>query len=208
MKAPKKAKKALKKVAKKVNKKITKKTSVKTVKKTVKPVLKTIAKPTAKHIKKTTPGKTKNVKSRIIPPPPHIPVSKNVSLPPVFKGKKKKHYDKLMQIRNQITELINFHSEEALSPNASSELAGSMSNHMADYGSDNFLHEMELEMMSDEGEVVEMIDEAIERLISNEYGKCLQCGDRIPEARLNARPQARYCLKCKAALEENGARDM
>ncbi|MFA6568752.1 MAG: TraR/DksA C4-type zinc finger protein [Victivallales bacterium] len=122
---------------------------------------------------------------------------------PAFKGAKKKYYDMLLEIRRQMQGQINFHSGEALSTGASGDLSNSMSNHMADFGSDNFLHEMELEMMTSEIEVIEMIDEAIERLASGEFGKCLDCGCQISTGRLDAKPYARFCIKCKSLREEN-----
>ncbi len=121
-----------------------------------------------------------------------------------LKGKKKKFYESLIRVRDEILGQFKFHSEEALDSNAASGLAGSMSNHMADYGSDNFLHEMELDMMSNEGEVLEMIDEAIDRLATADFGKCLDCGCDIPEERLEIKPYARFCVKCKARREEAG----
>ena len=138
-----------------------------------------------------------------------IPVEKNLvhysPAPklPAFKGVKKKYYDMLLEARRQMQGQINFHSSEALSPGAAGDLSNSMSNHMADFGSDNFLHEMELEMMTSEIEVIEMIDEAIERLASGEFGKCLDCGCQISSGRLDAKPYARFCVKCKSLREEN-----
>ncbi|MFA6292339.1 MAG: TraR/DksA C4-type zinc finger protein, partial [Victivallales bacterium] len=52
-------------------------------------------------------------------------------------------------------------------------------------------------------EVIEMIDEAIERLASGEFGKCLDCGCMISSERLEAKPHARFCIKCKTLREEN-----
>ena len=79
-----------------------------------------------------------------------------------------------------------------------------MSTHMADLGSDNFLHDMELSLITNEGEVLEMIDEAVQRLIDNEYGKCLDCGIKINPERLEAKPYAMYCIACKTIREKNG----
>ena len=138
-----------------------------------------------------------------------IPAEKNLAhlspVPklPAFKGAKKKYYEMLLEARRQMQGQINFHSSEALSPGAAGDLSNSMSNHMADFGSDNFLHEMELEMMTSEIEVIEMIDEAIERLANGEFGKCLDCGCQISTGRLDAKPYARFCIKCKSLREEN-----
>lgn len=123
---------------------------------------------------------------------------------PVFRGQKKKFYDALMQTRTQILEQMKFHADEALdSKNAFGDL-NSMSNHMADFGSDNFLHDMELNMITNEGDVLEMIDEAINRLAGDEYGKCMDCGNNISPERLEAVPYARFCIKCKSIRENNG----
>ena len=121
-----------------------------------------------------------------------------------FTGKKKKHYEALMQLRAEITHQVDFLSNEALSgaKDGAGDLSG-MSTHMADRGSDNFLHSMELDMLTNEGDVLEMIEEAIQRLVGDEYGRCLDCEAEISEARLDVMPHARYCIKCKAAREQN-----
>ena len=198
----------------KVKKMVPVKKMVTAKKKTGKPPVKTLVK---KAVRKAAPAPRKTAPKVSTPitkkfGPKHlkkIPVEKNIiratPVPklPVFKGVKKKYYAMLLEARRQMQGQINFHSGEALSPGASGDLSNSMSNHMADFGSDNFLHEMELEMMTSEIEVIEMIDEAIERLASGEFGKCLDCGCQISGERLDAKPYARFCIKCKTLREEN-----
>jgi DnaK suppressor protein len=75
---------------------------------------------------------------------------------------------------------------------------------MADAGSDNFMHDLELNLMTGEGNVIELIDEAIQRLIDDDYGKCLECGGPINAERLKAIPYAQYCIRCKSLFEKNG----
>jgi RNA polymerase-binding transcription factor DksA len=43
------------------------------------------------------------------------------------------------------------------------------------------------------------IDAAIERLETGTYGVCERCGAAIGEGRLEARPEARTCIRCAAA---------
>jgi len=38
---------------------------------------------------------------------------------------------------------------------------------------------------------------ALEKIEKGEYGKCEKCGKDIEEARLEAVPEARLCIKCK-----------
>ncbi|MBN2720653.1 MAG: TraR/DksA C4-type zinc finger protein [Proteobacteria bacterium] len=48
------------------------------------------------------------------------------------------------------------------------------------------------------------IDEAVERIRDGSYGVCIECGELIPEGRLQVRPVARYCAHCKENLEKRG----
>ena len=127
---------------------------------------------------------------------------------PAHKKKKltkaqKRHYiDMLMSLRKEFTDQIEFHRDDALSSkkDAAGERAG-MATHMADLGTDNFRHDIELGLLSDEGDVVFMIDEALQRIENSEYGICLDCGCEINLERLDAKPYARYCTKCKSKRE-------
>ena len=42
-----------------------------------------------------------------------------------------------------------------------------------------------------------LIDEALDRLKSGDYGICLACEDPIPAKRLKVVPWARYCVPCQ-----------
>lgn len=41
------------------------------------------------------------------------------------------------------------------------------------------------------------VDDALARIDSGDYGVCEGCGEQIPIARLEARPQARLCMSCQ-----------
>lgn len=116
---------------------------------------------------------------------------------------KKYFRELLMHARDSFGEQIQVHVDEALSSRKDSagERAG-MATHMADLGSDNFRHDFELGLLTDEVDVLEMIDEALQRIEDSEYGVCLDCGTIIPKERLEAKPYARYCTKCKSKREE------
>jgi DnaK suppressor protein len=45
-----------------------------------------------------------------------------------------------------------------------------------------------------------MIEEALDRLDSDDYGCCLACEQPIPPKRLNAIPWARYCVGCQESI--------
>ena len=46
------------------------------------------------------------------------------------------------------------------------------------------------------------VKEAQERLADGTYGTCADCGEPIPKARLEVRPEATLCVKCQT-LREN-----
>ncbi len=122
-----------------------------------------------------------------------------------FSGDKKKFYDLLVKIRNELTNQIEILADDALkSTKDSGGDLSAMSTHMADRGSDYFLRSMELDMITNESEVIEMIEEAIQRLLNDEFGSCLDCGHKITKARLEALPYARYCIDCKSIREQHG----
>ncbi len=45
-----------------------------------------------------------------------------------------------------------------------------------------------------------LVDEALDRLDSGDYGTCLACEEPIPAKRLRAVSWARYCLKCQETI--------
>ena len=204
---------------KKQTQKITKKTPNK---RAVSSIQKTTAKATAKKEGKTVSEKTGAVKKAVkeekkVSPSTKTakPAEKKGSTPsrheseyPIRKLKlskadKKYFRELLMHARASFGEQIQVHVDEALSTRKDSagERAG-MATHMADLGSDNFRHDFELGLLTDEVDVLEMIDEALQRIEDSEYGVCLDCGAVIPRERLEAKPYARYCTKCKSKREE------
>ena len=49
------------------------------------------------------------------------------------------------------------------------------------------------------------IDSALTRLSDGSYGTCVDCGQDIPVARLNAEPTAERCIRCQELFEKTHA---
>jgi len=115
----------------------------------------------------------------------------------------------LLKERDKYEAQMNFHNDEALhyTKGSVSETSG-LSNHIADCATDSYLHELGLSMMTAEGDVIEQIDEAIERLESGEFGICHDCDKTINPERLAAIPHTRYCIKCQHIREVNGGENI
>jgi len=48
-----------------------------------------------------------------------------------------------------------------------------------------------------------LVDEALDRMRSGDYGSCLACEEPIPPKRLQALPWARYCVRCQEKVSMN-----
>lgn len=51
-------------------------------------------------------------------------------------------------------------------------------------------------------EKLKLVDEALDKLRSQEFGICGQCEKPVPEARLDLVPFAQYCVLCLDQIEE------
>lgn len=55
----------------------------------------------------------------------------------------------------------------------------------------------EVEALSGQlSETLQEIEDALAKFADGTYGECESCGQRIPEARLEAMPAARLCISC------------
>jgi DnaK suppressor protein len=68
---------------------------------------------------------------------------------------------------------------------------------MADQASGNNEVHIQLKLKQTDAKILRNIEEALVRIDKGTYGICRECGERIAEARLNAIPWARLCIKCK-----------
>ena len=56
---------------------------------------------------------------------------------------------------------------------------------------------IQLKLRQVDAKILQAIDEALERIEKGSYGVCRDCGERIADARLNAIPWTRVCIRCK-----------
>lgn len=117
-----------------------------------------------------------------------------------YTGKDLEHYKALMEVYYQITSKMRQRADEVLD-RSNAEKRG-VTTHMADVSSDNASHELGLRQLSEDGDVLALVEDALERLAHGEYGKCQDCGEMISEARLKVRPYAVFCVKCKSKREQ------
>ena len=79
--------------------------------------------------------------------------------------------------------------------------SSSVPSHIADLGSDTFEQDNTILLMNNEGETLQQIESALERVEAGVYGLCTECSTRIPKTRLKAIPYTPYCVKCASEIE-------
>ena len=102
--------------------------------------------------------------------------------------------------RRQLLGDVNKLESEALKKADAGDLS-SLPMHMADQGTDNFEQDITLGLMESEGEELQQIQDALDRIADNSFGVCENCKKAIPKPRLKAIPYTRLCLACKKKEE-------
>ena len=110
----------------------------------------------------------------------------------------------LLEKRREIIGDVDHMRSEALESNRQ-ESSGDLSNmpiHMADIGTDNYEQEFTLGLIESERKALSEIDHALRKIEQGSYGTCEETGKVINRARLEAKPEARYCIEYARMIEE------
>jgi len=57
--------------------------------------------------------------------------------------------------------------------------------------------DLEYRLSTGERDILKRIDDALDRIESETYGECLNCGKKVQQGRLGAVPWARHCIDCQ-----------
>jgi DnaK suppressor protein len=104
--------------------------------------------------------------------------------------------DELEQARLRLRRTIDNHDigGASLTESTGELLSGSQDNHMADTASETYERELDEGLEEDAREQLRLVDKALARLDSGEYGRCEVCGKEIPTERLEAVPWTTLCI--------------
>ncbi len=80
--------------------------------------------------------------------------------------------------------------------------AGHADQHPADVASDLVDNDREAAMIEATGKRIADVQAALVRIEDGSYGTCLDCGQRIPQARLDIRPEAARCVACQQKVDD------
>lgn len=94
--------------------------------------------------------------------------------------------------------------EEQSLRGAGGQASGNLSNvplHLADLGTDNFEEELNLALLENQDQILDEVNDALERINEGTFGQCENCEQAIPAGRLKVLPYARYCVRCARILQ-------
>jgi RNA polymerase-binding transcription factor DksA len=119
----------------------------------------------------------------------------------------KRYRETLLSLGRRLNDNFEKISDEALRQTGG-EASGGLSNvplHTADLGTDHSEREVALTLMETEGQILNQIRSALERIDRGTFGACEACGRAITQERLKAIPYTPHCLSCAQQLEESMA---
>ena len=114
------------------------------------------------------------------------------------------HRERLLALRARLQGDMTQMADGAL--NKDQRKITSMPTDMAELGSANFDQELTLSLLGSEKNVLNQIEAALERIEEGRYGRCEECGRKIPEARLKAMPYVAVCVRCASQREQERPR--
>jgi RNA polymerase-binding transcription factor len=73
---------------------------------------------------------------------------------------------------------------------------------LADKAANSYTKEFLFGQTNTDRTILQMINDALERIEEDEYGLCTNCQDEVQQKRLEAVPWARHCISCQEKHEQ------
>ena len=110
------------------------------------------------------------------------------------------HREKLLALRASLLGDMTQMEDDSLQDHSK---ITSIPTDMEELGSDNADQELTLTLLGSDKDTLDQVEAAIQRIENGGYGRCKECGEQIPENRLDAVPYAAECERC-ASQQEGG----
>lgn len=109
----------------------------------------------------------------------------------------------LLQERDRLRKQLEWvDTELKTSPHSLQEtMPQSGDDEVADDASSTYTQEVDAALVRRASDQLQSVDSALQRMQVGQYGKCVRCGRKIAEGRLEALPWVPYCLSCAQDLE-------
>ncbi|MCY0899449.1 MAG: TraR/DksA C4-type zinc finger protein [Firmicutes bacterium] len=107
----------------------------------------------------------------------------------------------LVDIQHRLQEMERLIEQRlAVNEKDSIQALSAYDNHPGDLGSETFARELDVGLAMGLARHLDRVRRALEKLDEGSYGWCDRCGARISAERLQAMPDALYCLNCQQHL--------
>ena len=78
---------------------------------------------------------------------------------------------------------------------------------LADKAANSYTKEFLFGQTNTDRSMLQLIDEALQRIKAGNYGTCVECEEELQQKRLEAVPWARYCVSCAGKARTGSALD-
>ena len=103
---------------------------------------------------------------------------------------------RLLERREQLQEIVSKAEQDGRT--ADEEPA----NDIADKATNSYTKEFLFKKSNTARFIMHLIQEALERTETGEFGTCVACGGEVQQKRLEAVPWARHCIECQEKQEQ------
>ncbi|MEZ5099482.1 MAG: TraR/DksA C4-type zinc finger protein [Thermoleophilia bacterium] len=107
----------------------------------------------------------------------------------------------LLEERSRVEHALSFLHEDNQGTMGDESGEPGIDQHIADSATVTLDREIDESLELNEQHVLQEIDAALVRIEKGSFGTCEHCHQPIPEERLEALPQARFCIACQRSLE-------
>jgi DnaK suppressor protein len=73
---------------------------------------------------------------------------------------------------------------------------------LADKAANSYTKEFLFHQSDENRRILQLVNEALERMKVGTYGQCLQCEKEVQQKRLDAVPWARHCIECQEKQDQ------
>lgn len=119
-----------------------------------------------------------------------------------LRGFLKTQNQKLLDLRDALLDQMSGVARDSLRSGGEGGDSSAFGMHQADAGSDSYDRDFALNLLSQEQDSLYEIEEALKRIELGTYGICEMSQEKIPQARLEALPFARFTIECQEQLEQ------
>jgi len=73
---------------------------------------------------------------------------------------------------------------------------------VADKAANSYTKEFLFHQSNNDRQLLQLVEEALNRIREGSYGECVNCGSELNAKRLEAVPWTRYCINCQEKVEQ------